>query len=178
MASALRPSFDLSDQVRCIHGHFLPLKYRWLRCKQPRQFVIWLRDPIERLASHYYYWLRNYQREQAGPLRIRMVEEGWSLERFCFSPEMRNLYSEFLWGFPYRRFDFVGVVENYESDFCYFSERYLGRQAAPQVLNTNPEKVSDRYIEAPGLRAELERFHARDMRLYRVALDASNDRCV
>ena len=172
----MRPSRELNDGIQCIHGHFLPLKYRWQGRQQSRQFVIWLRDPIERLASHYHYWRRNYRPEQAGPLRIRMVEEDWSLERFCFCREMRNLYSEFLWGFPYGRFDFVGIVENYESDLRYFSRRYLGSRMDLQVLNTNPEQSHDRYIEDASLRAELEKFHARDMRLYQVALEASNKR--
>ena len=46
--------------LACIHGHFMPLKYRFLPVAQEKQFVVWLRDPVERIASHYYFWLRDY----------------------------------------------------------------------------------------------------------------------
>ncbi len=32
-----------------------------------------------------------------------MVEEEWTLERFCLEPELKNLYSQFLWGFPLKK---------------------------------------------------------------------------
>ena len=67
-----------------------------------------MRDPVERLASHYHYWVRNYAPRSAGELHRRVVEEAWSLERFCLGPELRNVYSTFLWGFSLRRFGLSG----------------------------------------------------------------------
>jgi hypothetical protein len=98
--------------VKCIHGHFLPLKN--LLCRNAK-FITWIRDPIERLASHYFYWLREYDHENAPPLQKKIVEENWSLARFCLSPELRNTYNQFLWGFPVSRFDFIGITEYYQT---------------------------------------------------------------
>ena len=42
----------------CIHGHFLPLSYRHLARRADVRFVTWLREPIDRLLSHYHYWRR------------------------------------------------------------------------------------------------------------------------
>ena len=39
------------DAIRCIHGHFLPVKYLLLADARPTVFVAWMRDPIERLAT-------------------------------------------------------------------------------------------------------------------------------
>jgi hypothetical protein len=72
----------------------------------------WLRDPIERLTSHYYYWVRDYNPKTAGKLRRRMVEENWTLEQFCFSKKIRIIHTTFFWGFPISRFDLVGITEN------------------------------------------------------------------
>lgn len=162
---------------RCgVHGHFMPLKYRWLRTAERKEFVVWLRDPIERLASHYYYWAREYDPQTAGRLRIRMVEEDWSLERVCFSREMQNIYSKIFWGFPMERFDFVGITENYESDLNYFAANILKSDLSMSELNTNPKKAADRYVEDESLRSSLEKFHRRDMQLYWKALSDSNKR--
>lgn len=164
------------SEYACIHGHFMPLKYRWINNRELNKYVVWLRDPIERLASHYYYWLRDYNPSQAGRFRRRVVEESWSLEQFCFSGEMRNIYSKCFWGFPVTRFDFVGIVENYALDLNYFSTHVLQAELQLREQNTNPRKTEDRYITDDHLRSRLEHFHDDDMRLYRAALVASNKR--
>ena len=38
----------------CVHGHFLPLSYRHLARRADVRFVTWLREPIDRLLSHYH----------------------------------------------------------------------------------------------------------------------------
>ena len=156
--------------VGCIHGHFLPLKYLPLADKMPCTFVTWLREPVARLVSHYHYWQRSYDPagDSTSPLHRRVVEEGWSLERFCLAPELRNIYTEFLWGFPADRLDFIGITEFFPEDLRYFSREILGNNVRAHTLNTRVDSG------APDLdgsaRATLERFHAADMALYRRAL--------
>lgn len=173
---ALRSNHSNDASIACVHGHFMPVKYRWLRTPERKKFAVWLRDPIERLASHYCYWLKDYNSETAGSLRVRVVEEAWSLERFCFSKEMQNLYCKFFWGFPISRFNFVGITENYESDLSYFSTSVLGSPLSVEVSNVNPQKTGGYYIEDKNLRSRLEHFHKKDMQLYWAALRASNNR--
>ena len=160
----------------CIHGHFLPIKYRWLKTASRKKFVVWLRDPIERLASHYYYWISDYNPDTAGRLRRRVVEENWDIERFCFSGEMRNIYSQWIWGFPMDRFDFVGITENYASDLNYFARTLLKGELPVTAKNVNPLRQTERYIDDSGLRSRLEKFHQKDMQLYWRALEVSRRR--
>jgi len=101
--SALSRNFDASwncirnrggraqELSGCIHGHFLPLRYRLLGSHPHVQFVTWLREPAQRLLSHYHYWLRSYQEGQSGPLHQKMIEEQWTLEEFVTREELRNL---------------------------------------------------------------------------------------
>ncbi len=109
----------------------MPVKYRLLGWRVPLQFVTWLREPVERLGSHYHYWKRHYNPENAGILHRRVVEEQWSLERFCLGPELQNTYCKFLWGMPLERFAFVGITEFYEEDLAYFSQNILGCFSPP-----------------------------------------------
>jgi hypothetical protein len=156
---------------RAIHGHFLPIKYRFALRSHPTRYVTWLRHPVERLLSHYYFWLRTAAAATpAQPLRYRVVREQWSLERFCFAPQVRNLYSQFLWGFPPSRFDFIGITEHYESDLATFARRYLPGAATAERARVNTERGDAGYALDPALRARIEQHHARDMRLYRWAL--------
>lgn len=159
------------SRLQCIHGHFMPLKYKLLRSRTPLQFVTWLREPVERLASHYHYWMRHYDPHDSGELHRRVVEEQWSLERFCLGPELQNTYCKFLWGFPLSQFEFVGITEYYAEDLDYFSRHILGTAIASRRDNVNPEQQRSSYFEDGDLRRAIEEHHARDMALYRDALE-------
>jgi hypothetical protein len=112
--AALQASLSYTENdfidIDCIHGHFLPIKYLLLANKHEIIFVTWMRNPVERVLSHYFYWKRSYDPKTSPSLHRQVIEEDWSLERFCLGPELRNLYDQFLWGFPIDYFDFIGIT--------------------------------------------------------------------
>lgn len=157
--------------VTCIHGHFLALKYRIALAGRPVRYITWLREPVQRLASHYAYWRRDYDGgDPAQPLRNRMLREDWSFERFALGPEMRNVYRQYLWGFDPARFDFIGLTEHYESDLGRLVAM-LGCQPVAAAALVNPEGGEAGYAVDPGLRRRIERHHAADLALYRRVLE-------
>lgn len=167
--------------VGCIHGHFLPLKYLSLADAVPCTFVTWLREPVARLVSHYYYWQRAYNpaADTTSVLHRRVIEEGWTLQRFCLAPELRNVYCEFLWDFPLERFDFIGITEFFAEDLRYFSHEILGNKMSVRTLNRRADADSAGLAAAMSAvqRAEIEAYHAADMALYRHALARRKQRC-
>ena len=160
----------------CIHGHFMPLKYRLLRAGSRAQFVTWMRDPVERLASHYFHWMRVAPPAHASAIRRRVYKEQWSLARFCLGSEFRNLYSKYLWGFPLNRFDFIGITEYYPTEIEYFANRFMPLQLSVAQENINPWRETSTYSEVAGIRAEIEGHHAADMTLYQRALERRESR--
>lgn len=166
--------------TECIHGHFLPVKYLLLGDKLDCRYVTWMREPVARLVSHYHYWFRTYDPESdlTSPLHRKVVEENWSLEQFCLSRELKNVYSQYLWGFPAQRLDFIGITEFYEEDLRYFSTRFLGQNAAPQQINRRDpigEDSGQGELES-ALRESVEAFHSVDVRLYQFALSSRSAR--
>lgn len=167
LQASLRNTASDFAGVECIHGHFLPIKYLLLVHEREVNFVTWMRHPVERALSHFYHWKRLGSQASA-PLHRRVVEEDWSVERFCMGPELRNLYWQFFWGFPMHYFDFIGITEYYEDDLAYFSQHYLGSSARARRKNIrNPSA----YEIDRSFRNEIEAFHDRDMELYRNALE-------
>lgn len=166
--------------VSCVHGHFLPLKYLELSRTLPCTFVTWLREPVARLVSHYYYWQRAYDpaSDLTSSLHRRVIEEGWSLQRFCLAPELRNLYSEFLWGFPLERLDFIGITEFFADDLRYFSQQLPGNKVEAHTLNrrATADGAAPQAPLSAAARAEIEAWHAADMALYRQALQLREGR--
>ena len=166
-------STDFAD-VDCIHGHFLPLKYLQLAETLPCHFVTWLREPVARLVSHYDYWQRAYDPASGmtSPLHRQVIEEKWSLEAFCLAPELRNVYSEFLFGFPFERLGFVGITEFYAEDLRYFSQEILGNKLQPHTLNQRKgARTAGTDLALPlTARARIEHYHRADVALYQRAL--------
>lgn len=171
LAGALAAYRRLPPAPACVHGHFLPLKYRLATGRQPVRFITWLRDPVERIASHYHFWKRDYDgADPSQPLRNRMLAEDWCFERFALGPEMRDLYHEYLWRFDPARFDFIGITEHYADDLERFARQFGCSCSFVSRALVNPERGEDSYGIGGGLRARIEAHHARDVALYRWAL--------
>lgn len=118
-------------------------------------------------------------REIFPPLRRRIEAENWSLERFCLSEELRNLYQAFFWNFPIENFDFIGITESFDEDAAYFMERYFKKiknKAIPKA-NANPDKIGKYSAKiSPDFLKEIQEFHAEDYVLYRYALQRRAER--
>jgi hypothetical protein len=171
---ALLSSIEIASKglgkVNCVHGHFLPVKYLLLSTNENVTFVTWMREPVERMISHYNFWQRAYNSETAAPHHKQVMEEKWTLEEFCLSPKFRNIYGQYLWAFPLEYFGFIGITEHYEEDLTYFGENYLGRTLKSEQLNTADTKTSPSSIDS-ALRKRIESYHEEDIALYRRALE-------
>ena len=154
----------------CIFGHFMPLKYSQLCRSRECRLITWLRDPIERMVSNYYFIFEHHRLQKLAPGQSHIVDANWTLEQFMFSPSYRNYSSQFLWGVPLKRFDFVGLVEHYDEDLAYFGEWYFGQKLNAYRVKQTSKRRDCPFLDDPKLRLMAERFHARDMRLYRQAL--------
>lgn len=155
--------------IECIHGHFLPVKYLPASKMHETKFVAWLRNPVDRVFSHYHFWRNHHDPASAGALHNKVIAENWSLERFCLGPEVKNLYGQFLWSFPPSNFDFIGITEFYGEDLNYFGRRYLGKELDARNLNVRSADGESSGIDN-AFRKKLEEHHAMDMELYEMAL--------
>lgn len=163
------------DGIDCVHGHFLPMKFQQLDISRSLTFVTWMREPVARLLSHYDYWQESYDKETAAPHHRKVIEEGWTLERFCLSKQFRNIYTQYLWGFPLEMFSFIGITEHYNDDMREFSARFLSADIPPQHLNAAKYSRSSRSVDEAFLE-EVRVFHAADIRLYQRALQLRRER--
>jgi len=175
----LKASVDLAEKdwskIECIHGHTLPLKYLLMGYKRQAKFVIWLRNPVDRLFSHYYYWKRSYDPKISDDLHRKVIEENWTIERFCLAPEFQNLYSGNIWGFPLEYFSFIGITEYYEDDLAYFARNFLKSEVEAKKVNVGDNEGKP-YVIDESLRNKIESFHEQDMALYQRALEIRKTR--
>ena len=158
----------VSERGICVHGNFMPLKYRFFESRLEKRYVTWIKDPVERLWAHYVLWRSDLDSDNE--LRRRMLDEDWSFERFANCPTIRNIYSQYFWGFPLKLFDFIGISEFSTTEIQRFSIEILGCAEQKMILNDSAQRHEAASSIDPKLRKHIERYHSEDMALYRHAL--------
>jgi len=127
---------------RLIVGHFRADKY--LALGRDNLFYLgFLRDPVERTLSHYYYWkyvtaVHNPVEIERQPLLKALVEDRLSLEEFAGHPVMRGIYRRFFGRLSPLDFDFIGITEDYDR-----SIRLLNAMLGTDIAHRR-DKVTER----------------------------------
>lgn len=158
-----------TKKTTVIHGHFFMYKYHAI---PGLQRVMWFRDPVDRLLSHYYYWLKAPDKDH--PNYMKLVEGGLSVIEFAKLPELRNIYTRFLDGTPIDELDWIGLLEDYQDSLDLFYAMYAVTKDPKKLdihLNKNESRGKEGYSLDEDSRKIIETLNARDMELYKAAKD-------
>jgi hypothetical protein len=156
-----------TNKITVIHGHFFMSKYHHI---PGLQRAMWFRNPVDRLLSHYYYWLKAPDKDH--PNYQKLVEGGLSVVDFAKLPELRNIYTRFLDGESVSDLNWVGLVEDYQDSLDLFYAMYAVNKNPRKLdihLNKNPSKADGGYSLDTESRRVIENFNRDDMILYQVA---------
>ena len=159
--------------VECIHGHFNVNKYVRLRDVKGVEpvFITWVRDPVQRALSTYYY-LRTLNTPEN-------QQEDW--ERLARNLTLLEFYTQTNYGknrqFAQLRFlspdeyDFFGVTERYEESIAVFRHKYFPRKGRIRIphVQKNTQRKGKYYEVEPDLRRILESSNELDSVLYQYA---------
>lgn len=146
-----------------IHGHFAPKKYSG---RFPNAiYVTWLRDPAERVVSHYLYWQRSYL--PGDPLWEQVVGQKLSLEQFAQLAFARDVYFRWFSPLGVERFDFIGIMEEYDRSLELFRRLICpDTQLDSTLRNRNPNRQGNFYDMGPELRRKILELNQRDAYVY------------
>jgi hypothetical protein len=152
--------------TRFIHGHFLADAFDDLF--PDRRLVTWVRDPVERLLSNYYHFLRSP--DMRDDCCRALHERKLDLRQFADLEWMRNYTGHYLAHKPVEDFEFVGIAERFEESVRRFCETFGFRdtQRVPRD-NTNPDRDGASYAVSPEDRAYILERNADDLAWYREA---------
>ncbi len=153
---------SIPASARCIHGHFVASE---LAAQFPGSAVVtWVRDPVDRVVSSYYYRLRSPDWQH--PVCRRLHEEGLSLTDYAALDLMRNEMARFMGTMRPADFDFIGIMEEFEQSLAEFGTRFnLGRLASRHD-NCNPARTELHYPLSPEERDLIRRLNGEDEAIY------------
>ncbi|MGH6794399.1 MAG: hypothetical protein ACREDD_00210 [Methylocella sp.] len=124
---------ELPEGNLVVHGHFWVKKYERI---ENAVRITFLRDPIERTISHYYFWLNSSPRGHS--LHQRVLDETMGMLDFARLPQMRGFYRDYFFrDVNMAGFDFVGDTSFFAEELGRL-EALLGVRGARATVNQNP----------------------------------------
>jgi hypothetical protein len=152
--------------TRCIHGHFFADAFDELYPQG--RLITWVRDPVDRVVSNYYHFLRNPDMRD-GCCRA-LFEQRLSLRRFAEMDWMRNEATRYLAAKPVEDFAFVGIAERFTESLSVFGPTFGWSPHLPSPrVNVNPVRRDEHYSLSPDDQAYLRSLNSRDLAWYQQA---------
>ncbi len=167
----------LPSTFEVLHGHFaIDKMYSLFPASQQYPMITWLRHPVERVLSNYFYLKERLQffmkeHEQNRAILDKMMK---TIEEFAATPINQNRMSSFTAAKPLEDFLFVGIQEFYQEDLTYLGQ-LLKRHLVAFEVNKTAKKESQ--ID-PSIIQMIEHYNAADMALYAQALELRKQRKV
>ncbi len=161
-----------ANTKQIVFGHFMPGKYcdfslSGFKKRPGYTYITFLRDPLQRAVSHYYYWKRVVAPDNSRWLKFH--NENWSLERFLLDPHFSCMYEKFMYKFPPERFDFIGITERMAESFKLLAKLHPeleGLQVKYENINTESRVAKESYSIPSNVEAEFIKLNAPDYNIY------------
>jgi len=157
---------------KIVYGHFFPVKYIGATLNRGDgrrlRLVTIVRDPIDRLRSHYEFWRSGEFSDHY--LWRKLKSEDWSFEEFAFCKEMKNYYSQYLFQIPVGAFSYIGLFERLEQSVrgC-LDALDIEYDHVSTVPMLNRSQLEPAIVISDTTRSELMAHHSEDYLIYDYA---------
>ncbi|MEL6921907.1 MAG: sulfotransferase family 2 domain-containing protein, partial [Pseudomonadota bacterium] len=152
----------------CIHGHFKAGKHAALENKT---LITWLREPLDRIISHYNFWRTH--RYPFNQFWLEFHYNEMSFVEFALDRRLRNEQSMYLDGVPIADYEYVGITEHFQQSLDLFASRY-GIELPEEIPHSRDSGRLPQAIKASDIdKADLNKiraFHHLDYAVYFEAL--------
>lgn len=160
----------LPQQIKVIHGHFLPIKYDGYFPEAKR--ITWLRHPVFRLISEYLF--AKTVRDDINPIHTDIAKGRLSILNFAEIPEMQNWMFNQIRGLKLNNFYFVGLQEFYRDDLAELKMMLKWSNFKLKIENSNTsakyQNFLQKFMDNKPLLNKLALLNNEDMQLYQDAL--------
>jgi len=141
---AIREGKELALNTRVLHGPFSAsqeLKNQFPDAK----LITWLRDPVQRAISHYYYW--KDIPPHGNPDHDLFLTKTYTIEAFVEEFSIHLQVMSLFQSFEVSDFDFIGIAENYTSEIIELAQLMEWKSYPNYRLYLNKNKTIDHTTE-------------------------------
>lgn len=164
---------NCTSQTKAIHGHFQARKYDKIPFYY--QTIIWLRHPIIRLISLYFYWKTTPSVDANDHIHKYLLDNDLDILEFAKIPEVQNEMSAYFSGKDITEFGFVGIQEFFTEDVEEFKKIMNWPDFTIYRGNKNYDdsypKSMQTILSDKTLVKQLISLNLKDMELYQRALE-------
>lgn len=153
--------------IDVIYGH-IQAHPNWLVQYPKAKLITWLRDPADRVISHYYHWIYNGGKGASNNVHYENFENDRpNLVEFAERAEYQSTvkaYEAHLGRIPPEKYGFVGRIEHFDEDLLKL-ESFLGkrfsRKDGDKNVNVKKPNVSEAMkVEIKSLlKSEYDLYH-------------------
>ena len=161
----------IPDHVSVIHGHLFYAHVKEIHQKHQARIITWLRDPVDRVISNYFYLMRAI-REAPGT----HLQKNHTLLEYA-RHSIQNKMSKYLEGISLKELFFIGFQENYDEGLQELATLLSWKKPVLKIrVNKGPENLDDKDYPTrrkditPAMKEEIASLNKEDMILYEEAL--------
>ncbi|MBU2649752.1 MAG: sulfotransferase family 2 domain-containing protein [Bacteroidetes bacterium] len=171
---------SIPPHVTVIHGHLFYEHVREIHRRYDARIVTWLRDPVERVISNYFFLMRAIR--EAPETHPQRRKAAYTLMEYAHD-SIPDKMSKYLRGIHLQELFFIGFQENYEQDLEQLTELLSWKKPLIKPrINTGPEGTEEedyptRRKDITGeMREQIREMNAGDVQLYELAKSIRKER--
>jgi hypothetical protein len=157
---------ELLTNYDVIHGHFAADKY--LGLFPSAEYVAFFRHPYQQAIAHYYFLLRNPQREH--PEERVLHDEQMTLLDYLEWDAFRNHQTKYLGSLSIDDFSMIGLSCEFRKSLWAFRKIFGVDLGDERFCNVNPG-VAGPYVLTRDVKRAIDKHRAADIELYRRAIE-------
>lgn len=158
---------DISENHKVVHGHLYYREVKKLIKTHNPRIITWLRDPVERVVSNYYWWQHDLRRKENHPAKDRINEP---IEVYITRKETQNKMYRFLKGISLKDIFFFGFLETLNQDIMELASamKWENIQFFHEKNSSGFEKKKESISEK--VRQKIIALNTKDIKLYNEVL--------
>lgn len=150
---------------KVLHGHFHYSQVKKLHRKGNAFLITFLRNPVERIVSRYYFTKKELSENPGHPKQNQRHD---SLLEFAARERNINKMSKYLDGIPLEKIDFIGFTEDFDQDIRLLGQK-LGWKKVPLFHEKDNRDFYQRYPVSDEERQQIASWNEADIKLYNQA---------
>lgn len=127
---------NIPEHITVMHGHLLYKHVKPIREKYNSKIITWLRDPVDRVISNYYFLMQTIRKKQR-KIHQHHDKMDYTLMDYASMKSVQNRMTKYLSGIELEDLFFIGFLEYFDEDLKTLGKLLNWQVNIPNVFENN-----------------------------------------